>query len=1654
MTEQGGETTNRTVPIVGWFRRPDIAQLRQAALVVLVASVTLPALSVPGATATEAGEGWSGSVPGAVAQATAFDDLASGGVHAPQIEALDRLGVFEGTGCGEGRFCPGEPLERWVMAVWLVRLLGERPVRGSGSRFGDMDAGVWWVSYVERFDDLGITVGCDAGPPRRYCPHDFVTRAQMATFLARAFDLASGGVEAGFADVSGGVHAPRIDALAAAGITAGCAVEPRRYCPDDFVTRGQMATLLKRARTAFIGPCPAESDDSASGSGGGLSGSGGGLSGSGGGSSGPTRPPAGVPSPAAPQSVVVDPDAASLTVTWSPPAFDGDIAGYRLQWKGPGEEYSDTERWDSTTHFSYEITDLVNGAEYFVRVAAGFRAEVSGFGDWAEGSGVPHTAPDAPGSLRVVAGDERLTVRWRAPANNGGSVITGYRVEWSSDGVPVGEDDTTGLGYEIEDLANGVDYVARVAAVNSAGAGVWSEGAGDVPVGPPDAPRAVGVEPANGSVMVTWEAPADDGSSAVTGYVVQWRTDRQGFGPSRERRFGADILEYEITGLVNGTEYFVRVAAVNDIADGEPSPGVPVVPATTPGLPRDLRVEPGDGLVKVTWQAADDGGSPIAGYVVQWRTDDQGFGPSRERRFGADILEYEITGLVNGTEYFVRVAVVNDVGDGEPSPEVSVVPAKTPGVPTDVGADRGDGSVTVSWGASGDGGSAISGYRVQWRSDDDRFADSDFQATVYGGLSRRITDLPNGVVYFTRVRATNDVGDGPWSASTSATPARVAGPPRSVGAVAAPAMVTVTWQAPADNGGAPITGYKVQWRPENEGYADPGRQATVTDLTDLSYEIGGLTNGTRYIVRVAAVNSIGDGGVSPETSATPSTTPAAPRNVAAEPGDRSVTASWEVADDGGVPITRYLVQWRTNSGTFGTGRQRTAGGDASSYRITGLTNGTAYWVRVAAVNSVDVGPWSSVGSAFAATVPSPPRSVGAVAAPAMVTVTWQASDDGGSLAITGYKVQWRAEDQTYDEASRQAVVTDLADLSYEIGGLANGTQYYVQVLAMNDVGDSPASTQRSATPATVPGAPGDVTLEVRDSSLGVSWTAPDDGGSAITGYRVQWRAGNGDFEDSDPRETARGTAYRITGLINGAEYWVRVAAVNGVDVGPWSPVGSAFAATVPGAPQSVTVDPADGSITLSWQASDDGGSAITEYRVQWKGPDQEYNETDRQATVTNPGHQITGLINGAEYWVRVAAMNAAGTGAAAMASGVPRAVPGLPGVPSIHATHGILLISWDPPESDGGLPVTEYLVQWKGPGQEYNETDRQATVTSPRHQVTSLEYGEYFVRVWAVSEAGAGPKVEASIFVGSPPGAPQSPVVATHSSYLAVSWDPPENDGDSPITGYQVLWKGPDQEYDDSPCSFRRITVSPDGDLETVIGPLENATTYDIRIVASNDSGPGETLDLSGTPMAIPNPPVALDAFSIDGGLWVEWDAPWDGGSPITGYRVQWKGPGEDYDDTRRVVVTGLSDPSHEITGLTNGTEYQVRAVAVNAISDSRISETTGSPGNAPGRPRSPATAAVEIIESHRWGILVTWEAPTDTGGSAITGYRVQWKRDFSTGYNTGGVVGPGPSPSYRLEVLCTERSNCRRYQFVFRISALNSDGAGPPAETSGLLTR
>ena len=184
-----------------------------------------------------------------------FTDVGSG-VHAPAIEAFDASGVFDGTECSPSprrRFCGSDPLLRSWMAVWLVRLLAaEQPAPFDGAgRFADVEPGEWWLAHVELLADWGVTKGCKA-EPARFCPDGSVTRAQMASFLVRAFDLPAADAAAGFGDVTrDAAHAASIDALAQSGVTAGCSAEPRLYCPNAPVTRAQMATFLLRAVAAL-----------------------------------------------------------------------------------------------------------------------------------------------------------------------------------------------------------------------------------------------------------------------------------------------------------------------------------------------------------------------------------------------------------------------------------------------------------------------------------------------------------------------------------------------------------------------------------------------------------------------------------------------------------------------------------------------------------------------------------------------------------------------------------------------------------------------------------------------------------------------------------------------------------------------------------------------------------------------------------------------------------------------------------------------------------------------------------------------------------------------------------------------------------------------------------------------------------------------------------------------------------------------------------------------------------------------------------------------------------------------------------------------------------------------------------------------------------
>ena len=180
------------------------------------------------------------------AEPAGFVDVEHGGVHSSAIEAVFAAGITKGCATDPLRYCPDEAVTRAQMASFLTRAL-QLPVPAEPAGFVDVEHGGVHSSAIEAVFAAGITKGC-ATDPLRYCPDEAVTRAQMASFLTRALQLPVPAEPAGFVDVEhGGVHSSAIEAVFAAGITKGCATDPLRYCPDEAVTRAQTASFLNRA---------------------------------------------------------------------------------------------------------------------------------------------------------------------------------------------------------------------------------------------------------------------------------------------------------------------------------------------------------------------------------------------------------------------------------------------------------------------------------------------------------------------------------------------------------------------------------------------------------------------------------------------------------------------------------------------------------------------------------------------------------------------------------------------------------------------------------------------------------------------------------------------------------------------------------------------------------------------------------------------------------------------------------------------------------------------------------------------------------------------------------------------------------------------------------------------------------------------------------------------------------------------------------------------------------------------------------------------------------------------------------------------------------------------------------------------------------------
>ena len=346
----------------------------------------------------------------------------------------------------------------------------------------------------------------------------------------------------------------------------------------------------------------------------------------------------------------------------------------------------------------------------------------------------------------------------------------------------------------------------------------------------------------------------------------------------------------------------------------------------------------------------NDEGSPVTSYMAT------AFPGSESCSTGG--LSCTIGGLTNGTTYSVTVVAVNGAGTSATFTSISGTPEPTvpdaPGTPTLTSLNK---SLAVSWSPPDtNGGSAITSYVASASS-----SSGTSTCSTTGALSCTISGLANGTTYSVTVIAVNVVGQSAASLPVTGIPYTVPGAPQSVKVKSENAALSVSWLAPASDGGNPISTYTVY------AYVAPTTFTCTTSGTMCT--VTGLANGTKYLVNVVANNLAGHSAQSANSHGTPKpTAPSARQSVTATGASGAITVAWQApANDGGSPVTSY-----TATATFGK-TVSTCSTSTLTCQITSIKSGKTYQVTVTATNAVGTSPTSPAVPVAVLTVPGAPR---------------------------------------------------------------------------------------------------------------------------------------------------------------------------------------------------------------------------------------------------------------------------------------------------------------------------------------------------------------------------------------------------------------------------------------------------------------------------------------------------------------------------------------------------------------------------------------------------------------------------------------------------------------------------------------------------------
>lgn len=572
--------------------------------------------------------------------------------------------------------------------------------------------------------------------------------------------------------------------------------------------------------------------------------------------------------PASPPPIItgITPGNGQLSIAFTAPAGVTGITNYEYSLNN-GSTWTAFSPADTTTPLV--ITGLTNGTSYNVKIRPVGPASVTAS---ATVTAKPYTVPQQPSISSITPGNGQLTVQIAAPASSptgdGGSAILGYKYSVNSTTNYVNATVDSNRKFVISNLNNGTTYTIRVIAFNAAGDSTASSGSTGTTVGPAPAPQNLAGTPGNQQVTLSWDAPASNGGSAITDYVVQytsnggvnWTTVGDGVSPNPPAPPGLVI-----TGLTGGIGYNFRVAAVNSLGTGTYAVTQLIFPDAVPSAPSITSIERGvRSLIVYFDEPVYKNG--VSNY--EYKLDEGSWVALNPSDTTSPItVPNSASPLADNTEYDVTIRAVNSLGPGAASNTAAQTTGGVPSKPDAPTATTGGFRCNVSWvEPSQSNGFAVTDYVLEYSENDGSGWSSWVEIEAYDfavdGLSYEDTGLLTTSTYKYRVSAVNDVGTSLVSdASNECVPTDGNTPPE------APALVTAIPNGPAVKFGwtepdseLPIEHYIVEWSTDPSMSPIDGSYSTENDPDPdaLSLTLGNATTGefdpfTTYYVTVTAV---------------------------------------------------------------------------------------------------------------------------------------------------------------------------------------------------------------------------------------------------------------------------------------------------------------------------------------------------------------------------------------------------------------------------------------------------------------------------------------------------------------------------------------------------------------------------------------------------------------------------------------------------------------------------------------------------------------------------------------------------------------------------------------------------------------------------------